>query len=208
MAYRTTESTRQARADRSRALLDAASSIVAESGFRAASVKAVSALAGVSAGTVYTYFDTREHLLAEVFREHAAGELLAVREAVDAVEHAGATAQLGALVETFARRAVRGRRLAWALLVEPVDELIDSERLRYRRAYADTLEAIVRRGVASGDFAAQDARVSGAGLTGAIGEALTGPLSPLDAGEVTTDELVSSILAFCLRSVGATEAGR
>ncbi|MHB1472808.1 MAG: TetR/AcrR family transcriptional regulator [Dermatophilaceae bacterium] len=204
MPYRATEATRTARELRSRSLLDAARAIVARDGFGAATIKAVSADAQVSVGTVYTYFATREELLAAVFREAASIELDAVRASV-ATAPQTAAAQLRALIEAFARRAIRGRRLAWALLVEPVDLLIDAERLSYRRAYADTVAAIISRGVASGELPSQDARIVGPGIVGAIGEALIGPLSPLNGSAATTDQVIDSILALCLRAIGATE---
>ena len=204
MPYRATEATRTARTLRSRSLLDAARAIVVRDGFGAATIKAVSADAQVSVGTVYTYFATREELLAAVFREAASIELDAVRASV-ATAPQTAAAQLRALIEAFARRAIRGRRLAWALLVEPVDPLIDAERLSYRRAYADTVAAIISRGVTSGELPAQDARIVGPGIVGAIGEALTGPLSPLNDSAATTDHVIDSILALCLRAIGATE---
>lgn len=204
MPYRATEATRTARELRSRSLLDAARAIVARDGFGAATIKAVSADAQVSVGTVYTYFATREELLAAVFREAASFELDAVRASV-ATAPQTAAAQLRALIEAFARRAIRGRRLAWALLVEPVDPLIDAERLSYRRAYADTVAAIISRGVTSGDLPSQDAGIVGPGIVGAIGEALIGPLSPLNDSAATTDQVIDSILALCLRAIGATE---
>jgi AcrR family transcriptional regulator len=204
MPYRATEATRTARELRSRSLLDAARAIVARDGFGAATIKAVSADAQVSVGTVYTYFATREELLAAVFREAASIELDAVRASV-ATAPQTAAAQLRALIEAFARRAIRGRRLAWALLVEPVDPLIDAERLSYRRAYADTVAAMISRGVTSGELPSQDARIVGPGIVGAIGEALIGPLSPLDGSAATTDQVINSILALCLRAIGATE---
>lgn len=204
MPYRATEATRTARELRSRSLLDAARAIVARDGFGAATIKAVSADAQVSVGTVYTYFATREELLAAVFREAASIELDAVRASVAAAPQTAA-AQMRALIEAFARRAIRGRRLAWALLVEPVDPLIDAERLSYRRAYADTVAAIISRGVTSGELPSQDARIVGPGIVGAIGEALIGPLSPLNDSAATTDQVIDSILALCLRAIGATE---
>jgi AcrR family transcriptional regulator len=205
MPYRVTEATRTARELRSRSLLDAARAIVARDGFGAATIKAVSADAKVSVGTVYTYFATREELLAAVFREAASIELDAVRASVAAAPQTAA-AQLRVLIEAFARRAIRGRRLAWALLVEPVDPRIDAERLSYRREYGDTVAAIISRGIASGQLPAQDARIVGSGIVGAIGEALIGPLSPLDDSAATTDQVVESILVLCLRAIGATES--
>lgn len=210
MPYQATEGTRAAREQRSRQLLDAARSIVAREGFRAATVKAVARVAGVSAGSVYTYFDTRETLLVAVFREYATVELEAVRSAISRVSSASATAELTALVEVFAHRAIRGHFLAWALLVEPVDAAIDAERLEYRRAYSEAVARIVRTGVRSGEFPEQDERIVGAGIVGAIGEALTGPLSPLDdvgaTGPSAADAVVNGILALCLRAVGAPPA--
>ena len=44
-------------------------------------------------------------------------------------------------METFARRALRGPRLACALLAEPVDPAIEAERLAFRRAYRDVFAA-------------------------------------------------------------------
>ena len=229
MPYRATDLTRSVRQRRSAKLLVEARSIVALDGFGAASIKAVAAAAGVSVGTVYTYFSNREELLAAVFRKAADGELAAVRSAVDAVEAVEAVetvdgarpgghndglaaAQLSALVEAFARRAIRGRRLAWALLVEPVDLLVEAERLSYRRAYSDLVADIIARGVTSGELPLQEARIVSAGIVGAIGEALAGPLSPLNLLTVSStepatiaDQLVDTIRTFCLRAVGATE---
>lgn len=186
-------------------LIDAATGIVRDAGFGAASVKAVTARAGMSAGLLYTYAGSIDDVLAEVFRRCAGAELAAVDQAVLAVPAADATARLVALIETFADRALRGGRLAWALLVEPVGRAIDEERLTYRRGYADILAEIVERGMKDGRFPPQDARLTAAGLVGAIGEALTGPLSPLTSeyDEADADAIIRAITQLCLRAVGA-----
>ncbi|WP_353114338.1 TetR/AcrR family transcriptional regulator [Microbacterium sp.] len=186
-------------------LIDAATGIVRDAGFGAASVKAVTARAGMSAGLLYTYAGSIDDVLAEVFRRCAGAELAAVDQAVLAVPAADATARLVALIETFADRALRGGRLAWALLVEPVGRAIDEERLTYRRGYADILAEIVERGMQDGRFPRQDARLTAAGLVGAIGEALTGPLSPLasEYDEADADAIIRAITQLCLRAVGA-----
>src|SRR5690625_1256197 len=127
VAYRTTPATREAKRSRREALLRSAHEAVAETGFAAASVKTIAAGASVSAGTVYTYFGSREELLAEVFQRAAAAEFAAVRDAVaraaaDGATDGSLTRELTALVHTFARRALAGRTLAWALLIEPAGE--------------------------------------------------------------------------------------
>ncbi|MFH6690008.1 hypothetical protein QVL82_14425, partial [Cellulosimicrobium funkei] len=118
------------------------------------------------------------------------------------------------LVDTGARRALRGPTLAWALLLEPVDPAVDAARLEYRRAYATTFADVVRDGVAAGEIPDQDVAVVATALVGAIGESLTGPLSPLAAardggstGPAPTpgerDAVVATIQRFCLGAVGA-----
>ena len=52
-------------------------------------------------------------------------ELRAGAPAAERLEH---------VLATFARRALRNPRLAWALIAEPVDPLVDAERLAYRCA--------------------------------------------------------------------------
>ena len=207
MAYRPTKATEAARREREAALLSAARGIVADAGFASASVKAIAEAAGVSAGTVYTYFGSREELLAEVFRAAAGRELDQVRRAVTAAgrESGAGRAQreISALVGTFARRALAGRTLAWALLIEPAGELIDAERLSHRRAYAGEMEAIVTRGIEAREFPDQDPRIVGPGLIGLISEALTGPLSP--EGAVPAEHLISGVTDMCLRAVGGAQ---
>jgi AcrR family transcriptional regulator len=108
--------------------------------------------------------------------------------------------RLAAAVEAFARRALRGRRLAWALLAEPVDPAVEAERLVFRRAYAAVFDEIVSDGVAAGELPPQNVGLTAAALVGALGEALVGPLSPV-AADVDPDALVADLVAFSLRSV-------
>ncbi|MGH2841662.1 MAG: TetR/AcrR family transcriptional regulator, partial [Solirubrobacteraceae bacterium] len=114
-----------------------------------------------------------------------------------------AATRIAAAVRTFAGRALRGRRLAWALMAEPVDPHVEAERLVFRRAYRDVFAAIVRDGVAAGELPRQDCDVSASALVGAIGEALVGPMSPTARATGLDSPLVDDLVAFCLRSVGA-----
>ena len=111
-------------------------------------------------------------------------------------------------ISAFAARAIRGRRLAYALIAEPVDALVDAERLRYRQAYAEIFQQLVEQGVAAGDFPAQSASVSAAALVGVIAEALVGPLTWQDGREAAIDEaeLIGAIQRFCLRAVAMKDA--
>ncbi|MFE4924560.1 TetR/AcrR family transcriptional regulator [Streptomyces sp. NPDC056661] len=200
MAYRPTARTEATRLAHRQRLLDAARQLLAEGGYAAASISALAERAQVATGSVYNHFASKQELLAAVFRHVAGHELTAVQEAVGA--KSGAAEQLRALVEVFAFRALRTPRTAWALLAEPVDPLVEAERLTYRRGYHTLAETVITAGIEAGELPAQNARLSAAAVIGAISEALLGPLSPL--GERTDPEpVVTGIATLCLRAVGA-----
>lgn len=203
MAYRATEATRASAQAKRAAVLDAARALVAASGFASATVIAIAERSGVSVGSVYSYFDNREALLAELFRDAAEYEFGRVADAVAAAGDDPA-AQLSALVETFADRALRGRRLAWSLLFEPVIPAVDAERLRLRQGYRRLGEQIIAGGIATGVFLDQDVPVVAGAVMGAISEALVGALDPALAGDPpAAGALVETIRRFCFLALGA-----
>lgn len=201
MAYRETALVR-ARKDGVRlAILEAARALVGQGGFRAAQMSAVAAAAGVATGTIYRYFPTQSELFAEVFRGNSQREVDAMRAA--AAGSGDCAQRLRQAVTTFIHRALRNRRLAYALIAEPVDAQVEAERLEYRRAYARVLESLLEEGIASGEFAVQDAPITAAALVGVLGETLLGPL--LHSVPTARESVADSIIALCLRAVGAKE---
>ncbi len=107
-----------------------------------------------------------------------------------------------AVVRTYATRALASRRLAWALVYEPLDGAVDAERLAYRRAYRDAMAALIHQGIQSGELPPQEASLSAAAVVGVIAETLVGPLSPVAHDTGTNDAIVSAILGLCRRVVG------
>lgn len=201
MAYRPTEKTEARKAALKERLLDAATFLVSTGGFKSLTINAVAQRAGIATGAVYKHFESKAQLCAEVFRIATEKEVAMVRETASR-EGAPATRLLDA-IETFATRALRGQRLAYALIAEPVDALVDTERLRYRHAYAEIFKQLVEEGIRSGDFPEQVSAVSAAALVGVIAESLVGPLSwPSDTQPaIDRTQLIQSIQAFCLRAV-------
>jgi AcrR family transcriptional regulator len=180
-------------------LLAAARELIEEGGYGSASVAAIAERAGVASGTVYRHFTSKAELFLEVFRAVCAGEERAMRAAaVDAGP--GAVDRLEAVLATFARRALQNRPLAWALLAEPVDPLVDAERLAYRERYASLVAAELRAAIAGGEIPDQHVAFTAAALVGGCGEALVGPLSSVDGSE----RVVASIQAFVRRAIGAS----
>lgn len=127
-----------------------------------------------------------------------------MRAASPACEDAGGAGEwLQTVLATFARRALSNPRLAWALVAEPVDPLVDSERLAYRERYAAVIAEGLRAGVASGELPSQDLELTAAALVGGCGEALVGPLSPLAGDDRRPEEIIASLRTFVRRAVGA-----
>ncbi len=206
MAYRPTKRTAARKTEVREGIVTAARGLVAKGGYAEAQVAAVAAAAGVATGTVYRHFPSKTELFAEVFRNASQHEVDAVVEAA-AARDGSAAARIAAAVETFARRALRGRRLAWALIAEPVDPAVEAERLIFRRAYRDAFAEVIESGVASGELPPQDPATSAAALVGAIGEALVGPVSPTTAAR-DPESLINSLTDFCIRSVTGREPAR
>jgi AcrR family transcriptional regulator len=201
MAYRTTERTEARRAETRERIITAALELVAEGGYVAAQVAAVAERAGVAVGTVYRYFPSKSDLFAEVFRVASQHEVDAMRAGAASTDGGSAAERIAAGTETFARRALAGRRLAWALLAEPVDPAVEAERLHFRHSYRDVIAEIVADGVKSGELPEQDPEVTGAALVGAIGETMLGPLSPTSNGG-DPEVLIASLIDFCTRAIG------
>jgi AcrR family transcriptional regulator len=215
MAYRSTERTEARRAEVRGRIVTAARELIAEGGYVAAQVAAVAERAGVAVGTVYRHFPSKSDLFAEVFREASQHEVDAMRDAVAAPD-APAAERVAAGVEAFARRALRGRRLAWALLAEPVDPGIEAERLHFRESYRDVLAEVLADGIEAGELPEQDPEATAAALVGAIGESLVGPLSPTHDGSFLSERprtdggdpeaMIASLVNFCTRAIGEEPA--
>ena len=126
-----------------------------------------------------------------------------MRKAADAAP--GPLSALAAALVSFAARALRHRRLAWAVSAEPVDAAVDEFRLAARRALAAEIETRIRSAIARGHLPEQDAGAAAAALVGLLIEGLIGPLAPpTDAGK--TRENVQTITLLALRALGVVDA--
>ena len=184
-------------------LLRAAQELIEEGGYGAASVAAIAERAGVAAGTLYRHFDSKEGLFVELFRAVCSREEQVMRAAASAMGSAGGVARLEEVLGTFAERALRNPRLAWALIAEPVDPLVDAERLAYRERYATVVADELRAAIAAGELPEQDVELTAAALVGGCGEALVGPLSPVSGKRPAKHELVAALRTFVRRAAGA-----
>src|SRR5436309_7329191 len=185
-------------------LLRSAQELIEEGGYGAASVAAIADRAGFAAGTLYRHFTSKEELFVEVFRSVCDREVRAMRAAAESMPDGSSHVdRLETVLATFAERALRRPRIAWALIAEPVDPLVDAERLAYRERYRELAAGALRAGIEAGEIPTQNVELTAAALVGGCGEALVGPLSPLARSRPSSEEIIASLRTLIRRAVGA-----
>lgn len=204
MPYRRTANVVRRLAEREQAIVAAATALAAEGGMASVQIAAVAARAGIAAGTVYRYFPSKNDLVAAVMNAVADRELAAMRAAADAAP--GPLSALAAAIVIFAARALAERRLAWAVIAEPVDAEVDALRLDFRQSLAAELERRIRAATTRSLLPDQDARVSAPAIIGALVEGLLGPLAPTYDGDGSAREAVQTAALLALRALGLVDA--
>jgi len=209
MAYRPTEKTKARKRAQHQLLLDSSISIVSSSGFKALTIAELAKKADVATGTVYKYFENKADLCTQVFRMGSEKEVEQVRAAAFPASNVTdktttrCKQRLSNAITSFAERAIAGHRLAYALIAEPVDPMVEAERLTYRSAYADVFQTLIEEGISTGEFRAQNSTVSAAAIVGVLAETLVEPLGvdrQEDAG-FDPSKLIKSIEVFCLNAL-------
>ena len=187
-------------------LLGSAAELMREGGYATASVGAIAERAGLARGALYRHFPSKAELFVEVFRDAAEHELSRMRAASE--QFTRFSQRFEAVITTYAMSALDNRRLAWALVYEPVDALVDAERLAYRHRYRDGMAQLLRDGIAAEAIPAQNVELAAAAVVGAIAEALVGPLSPVAGRTPDEAQIVADIIGFCRRAIGLDAKGR
>ena len=160
MPYRQTENVVRRLAARRDAIVAAAGDIAAEGGMAAVQIAPVATRAGIAAGTVYRYFPAKTDLIAALVATLSARELAALEGAAKAAP--GPLSALAAAITSFAARALASRRLAFALIAEPVEPEVDAARAPYRQALVDEFGKLIRNAQAGGRLPDQDVALAAA----------------------------------------------
>jgi AcrR family transcriptional regulator len=180
VAYRKTHRVEERLADNRMRILAAAKSLVSEGGWGEAQISNVASSADVATGSVYRYFPSKADLFVEVLSVVSQREVEVLQAIADSNEPPYQS--LHTAISTFVERAMRNRRLAYALIAEPCDKEIDDARLTYRSAISKQIMRIVKEGQNSGAFRADiDPKIAATVIVGGFMESLIGPLSPLNA---------------------------
>lgn len=210
MAYRRTAGVELRLADNRNRILEAARRLVSEGGWPEAQVGHVAAAAGMATGTVYRYFPSKAQLCVEVLSTVSQREVDVLQAIADGP--GAAMERLHSAVTAFVVRAMRNRRLAYALIAEPCEPEIDQARLTYRHAISEHIARIVLAGQDAGDFRAKlDPNTAATVIVGGFMEGLIGPLSPLSADfgpalahdSSAVGELAGDIADICCAAIAA-----
>ena len=128
-----------------------------------------------------------------------------MRRAADAAP--GPLSALAAAMVTFGARALRERRLAWAVIAEPVDSETETHAPALSQAFADEIESRIAAAIAGGHLPEQDAALAAAAAVGALVEGLIGPLAPAPADDPAgMREAVQTLTLNVLRGLGVVDA--
>ncbi len=148
-------SRRRRKQARPQELLDAALELFVERGFAATKIDDVAALAGVSKGTLYLYYASKEDLLKAVIRERLSHEIEIGAAAV--ASHAGPCAELlRKLVEQWWLRVYDSPASGvFKLIITEVRSFPDIAAYYHREVVEPgtrLVGAVLERGIASGEF--------------------------------------------------------
>lgn len=206
MPYRRTDHVIRKQAARHVAIVAAARAAAAEGGMAAVQVAPVAQRAGIATGTVYRYFPSKTELVTALVANVSEREIGAIRKAAKAAP--GPLSALAACIATFAVRALRNRRLAWAVIAEPVDADVEAVRVVYRKALADELRTRIAAAMQAGYLPQQqDVSLVAPALVGALLEGLIGPLAPnSDDDPARMRDAVQTLTLLSLRGLGVVDA--
>ena len=204
MAYRRTERVIARLAARHEAIVAAARALASESGMGAVQIVPVAERAGIAAGTVYHYFPSKDDLVAALVAVIAEQEIAAIRGAAAAAP--GPLSALAAAIKAFAVRALRERRLAFAMLAGAAEADAAADRLAFRHQLVAELATYIRAAIAAGHLPEQDAEFAAAAVIGAVIEGLLGPLSGASETAEAQHSAAQALTLFALRALGVVDA--
>lgn len=150
------DSRRRRKAERPGEILEAAFLEFSRNGYAATTLDQIAERAGVTKGTIYVYFENKEHLFISMVRELTKGTLDTVSEMFE--RHEGSTASLLRELFSFIYQHIvedrRRRELARMLIAESArfPALADRYYAEVHTPCLALLERVIRRGIDRGDI--------------------------------------------------------
>lgn len=167
------------RAERRRALLDAALDRFAEKGYPATTIEEICRAASVSTRNFYEEFDNREALLLELYGELLHRMVTAVNEGADGLpatddQFRAMALSTRARIGAFVRVCTDDPRIARVALIETVgvSPAVEARRRAAHRMFAAYIASQAREFAAAGSLPEDDYELISIGMVGAINEVL------------------------------------
>jgi AcrR family transcriptional regulator len=151
-----TDTRRRRKAERPQEILEAAFVEFSRSGYAMTTLDQIAEGAGVTKGTIYVYFENKEHLFISMVREVTKAALDTVHEMLET--HEGTTADLLRAQFSFIYQHIvedRRRREVLRMLIAEAPrfpELADRYHQEILRPCLDMLRQAIRRGMDRGEF--------------------------------------------------------
>jgi AcrR family transcriptional regulator len=150
------EPRRRRKAERPQEILEAAFAQFSRNGYAMTTLEQIAERAGVTKGTIYVYFDSKEHLFISMVRELMKVTLDTLQEMLDS--HQGSTAELLRAQFSFIYQHIvedrRRREMARLLIAEAsrFPALTDRYQEEIQRPCMDLLTKTIQRGVDRGEI--------------------------------------------------------
>ncbi len=195
--------------DRPSEILDAATSLFGEQGFTRTRLEDVAKRAGVSKGTLYLYFDSKETLFREMIRRNLVSVVVEAEAKFD--QHSGSTRDaLTDLVQTWWRvLGTKETACMYKLVGAEISNFPGLGQFYFDEVIARTrrlIERIVARGVASGELrpVANDYAVRG--LPSLVIHAINHQrfFAPFDNAALDDEKVIAGILDLFFNGVLAS----
>ena len=151
-----TEARRRRKADRPKEILEAAFEEFSRNGYAATTLDQVALRAGVTKGTIYVYFENKEHLFISMVRELTKPAMDSAQEMFE--RHEGSTADMLREQFSFIYRHIvedrRRREVVRMLIAESprFPELADRYHDEIHRPCIELLQRAIQRGIDRGEI--------------------------------------------------------
>ncbi len=155
-------------------MTQAAQSLFAQYGYAAVSMRQIAAEVGVQVGALYNYTPDKQSLLFTLMQEHMSG-LLAAWRMQQGPENSTALQGLLAFVDCHLRYHLPRSEAVFIAYMElrnlTADNFDHLEKMR--KSYEDALEAIIKKGMQTGEFEVADSKIVTLAIIGMLKEVST-----------------------------------
>ena len=155
-------------------MTQAAQSLFAQYGYAAVSMRQIAAEVGVQVGALYNYTPDKQSLLFTLMQEHMSG-LLAAWKVSQGPEKDTALQGLLAFVDCHLRYHLPRSEAVFIAYMElrnlTAENFDHIEKMR--KSYEDALEAIIKKGMATGEFKVADSKIVTLAIIGMLKEVST-----------------------------------